>query len=287
MRNYRGTHLLGFFFAAGAMTSAFWWGIPHIVEPWLDDPRQLHGFLYDRSPIQWGTILVFCFILAILVHRALDCSSLLSSLARISSGRSVGGGTVPRLVADRFEEVRLCKASNGPPAAARYCSELSTDDEGNLDRVYGLLSNATQLMLALGFLGTVWGISQSIFGSFENLGDATTSELKEGLQSFTTALGTALDTTVLAIICSLIATVLSTLMQWLETNSAHQLEASVRASLWLDRAVSARDEAARRIESQLSDLRSSVAREIVDVMQPLIDRASQGGDRPSDEREVQ
>ena len=148
---------------------------------------------------------------------------------------------------------------------------MTREDETGLERIYGLLGHGTQLMLALGFFGTVLGISQSMFGSFGKLVGADSNQLKEGLQSFTGALGTALDTTLLAIICSLVASVVTAAMHWLETNGLESLEKSLCQRLSLEVVpIMPAAEVIQVMKAEMSILAQSLLNQMQSSMQELV-----------------
>jgi len=212
-------------------------------------------FLFERSKVQWITLTVFLFILCMVAHRILYHSQIAFGIRMLSENESWDNPSVLSVLADRCRLIDQCKTEHGNRAAFRYNREQTEDDEAGLERIYGLLGHAMQLLLALGFFGTVWGISQSMSGSFGNLAGATTEELKMGLGSFTSALGTALDTTVLAIICSLIASVLTTVMQWMEKNSLHSVEEAISEHFSLERIFSAEDHECQAAEQLAETIR--------------------------------
>lgn len=164
----------------------------------------------------------------------------------------------------RFELVGTCVDSHGNKAAAAYAEELAQRDEENLERVYSLLGSVIQVILAMGFFGTVWGISRSMFTSFTNLNTASADELKQGLGLFTQALSTALDTTVLALVCGIIASIAVTTMRWAEVGSLEDLTDRVKqhfgleVAMWCEDQESKRDQGAALLEAVRQGLKDLV-----------------------------
>lgn len=266
MPTYRGQHIAIFLVIAVASTMLVNIGLPFTIEPLLDDPSKFHAFLYERSLIQWLTVGVLLFVFPILVDRIIRAARLSAAVREHGAAARRRTDELAQAVGMRVEAVQRCKLVHGQEAAAAYCAELRADDESDLDRVYGLVANAMQLMLALGFLGTVWGVSQSVFGSFANLGNATTSELKQSLQGFTAGLATALDTTVLGILCSLAATIFSSVTNWMDVGAVQGLDAMVRRHVWIDRSSALADRGVQGLEAQLEALPGVVATATVEAL---------------------
>ena len=98
-----------------------------------------------------------------------------------------------------------------------------------------------ELNIAAGFLGTVWGVSQSVFSSFGGQSGVTTEHLKSLFDNFSGGLKTALDTTVLGLVCSVIITLIMTGTYWMETNALQALTAQVCSQLSLETALHNRE----------------------------------------------
>jgi hypothetical protein len=253
------------------------WAVLNLVEPMLASPKALHDFFFNRSPIQWLTLGVFFFAIAVLTDRFIYCLLVLRSLRNLSENRPLRGTRAATGVAQRFKRVQACMEANGPRAAVSYSVELASLDEEELNRIYGLLSHATQLMLALGFLGTVWGISRSMSGSFGNLSVGMSTELlKSILGDFSQGLSTALDTTVLGLICSLVTTVLMTTVKWCETSALLTLKELVHSCLSLETAIHHRDaDPLQALQAEISTMAASLIRTTEATMQELVVRSVQ------------
>ncbi|MBI4602192.1 MAG: hypothetical protein HY721_09550 [Planctomycetes bacterium] len=212
-------------FAGGAVvaTAAFLLGVLFGLEPLLADPKPIHDFFFNRTAIQWMTLAVAFFSLIIVVCRAREGRRLAVSLRRLRESPSDRSGLAPAAAA-RIERLREARKKGGPAAVAACGKELAERDADELERSYALVSGSIQLMLALGFFGTIYGVSRQLAGTFPNLADITTEELKRCLSQFTAALGTALDTTVLAVICGLSASVLVALVHWVESAALRGLD---------------------------------------------------------------
>ncbi|MBI3801682.1 MAG: MotA/TolQ/ExbB proton channel family protein [Deltaproteobacteria bacterium] len=272
--SYTITQLAGFFLMAILLTAASLWGLAHGIEPLLANPQSLHDFFFHRSPIQWCTVTVFFFLQSVLVHRMIHHRFMVAGLHALAAGQPLQGKTIAAVVRQRFEKVRTCKKTDGPSAAASYGQDLARRDEEELERIYGFLNGATQLLLALGFLGTVWGISQSMFGAFGNLSGATTDHLKLLLENFSGALSTALDTTVLGIVCSVIVTLILTATQWAETSTLRALTAQVSSQLSLETALYNREgELWQKLQARCATLAEPLLRGIVE---PLVQEMAAG-----------
>lgn len=268
---YTVLHLMAFVAAAIGLTLGARWGVPYCVEPLLADPSALHAFLFQRSPIQWWTLGLFFFALSAMMHRAVYYGRVQLGLRHFATEQTSHEMLPAPLVRDRFATVQACKKHAGAGAAASYNQELASRDEDVLERIYWLLGNMPPLMLALGFLGTVWGISQSMARSFGQLGAVDVAKIKQLLVVFGEALSTALDTTILAIICSLIVTVLLTLVRWLETNGLHTLHSRISDTLSLTTALHTREaELLSRFQPNWASMAEPFLRE---VATPLIQHA--------------
>lgn len=273
---YRTSHLAAFVLAAVVLTVGWLVGIRYLVEPILGDARALHEFFFNRSWIQWMTLAAFFLTLAILGHRVIFQRGVVVALRYLAGSSpfrpSIGGQSV----AYRFEQVRRWKEAHGPIQASRYNHELALQDEAALERIYGLLSHAVQLMMALGFLGTVWGVSQSMSGSFGSLAGASTEILKSILGNFTNGLSTALDTTVLGLISSLITTVSMTAVKWSETHALQALGERVCTVLSIDSTAHSREiEPLQLLQAELSSIAASLAQTTERAMNELVIRSVQ------------
>ena len=184
-------------------------------------PTAVHAFFFERSFIQWGTMMMFFFAAAILVRRLRSHWAVQEGLVDLASGRerSLPAG----VVRERFERVEQCLKSEGQKAAPDYARQLAERDEEDLDQIYSMLNRVIQMVAALGFFGTVWGISRSMFNSFSNLDKASPDQLKSGLGSFSQALSTALDTTVLALVCGIVLSIAVTVVHWAESGGLRSL----------------------------------------------------------------
>jgi hypothetical protein len=252
---YGARQFAAFVTTALVATAAFLGAILYGVEPRLADPAALHAFLFERTPIQWCTLAVFFFVVSVLVHRVVQQRQIRAQLARLESGRPPRHG----VVAERLQVLSACKRTRGADGAPALRRELGARDEEQLGRTYGLLQNAVQLMLALGFLGTVWGISRSLFDSFLLLSGAETDQLRAGQQGFAGAMATALDTSVLGLVTSLLATILMAGIQWGEASVHGQLDDLVGEALALNGVTGNAAPAPARLEEELSGLSQALA----------------------------
>ena len=222
---------LGTFVLCGAvLTGLALLGVREGLEPFLaESPRgeplqqAVHAFLFERTPVQWCTLGVFFSVLTLLAHRMLRLRSVRSALRQIRAGRTHAAEVKEDLVRSRFEQVGACRQRHGERTAAACMDDLNRRDEEALEHLYVLLGSGVQIMLALGFFGTIWGISRSMFGAFGDLSTASPAELRQGLGSFTTALSIALDTTVLGMSCALVASVAMTGVRWAEVRILKEL----------------------------------------------------------------
>jgi biopolymer transport protein ExbB/TolQ len=123
---------------------------------------------------------------------------------------------------------------------SQILSDLDAQDAANSYRVPQVLAWTVPM---LGFLGTVWGIAQSlssftgIMGNVDNV-----SQIKEGLGAITGGLGVAFDTTLLGIFFSIIITGLMAYLQRWENNSLDRFD---RISLDLLKTLSIRESQAQ------------------------------------------
>jgi biopolymer transport protein ExbB/TolQ len=227
------------------------------------------------------TLGTFWFTLAVLLHRLVHRARVGVGLRQLASNqseealrRALQRRVVADAVADRFEAVRRSKRTQGVAAAVARNGELGGRDEEALARVYGLVGSAVQLMLALGFLGTVWGISRSLFGSFALLADGSVEHLRAGLQGFTVGLSTALDTSVLGLLCGLVTTVLMSAVEWGETNGLQRLTALVAERLGLGEGREAQPTVAATVEAELRKVVATLARDAQHAMIDIVGRAA-------------
>ena len=116
-------------------------------------------------------------------------------------------------------------------------------------------------MLALGFLGTVWGISRALFGSFGVLGAVSPDELQAGLGAFVGALGTALDTSVLGLVTGLSITVASAALRWFETGTLEELDRLVAQALVIDAVSADRPQPLDGLQSELTRIGAGLVEE--------------------------
>ncbi|MFQ5728847.1 MAG: MotA/TolQ/ExbB proton channel family protein [Waddliaceae bacterium] len=250
---YKGSQLGIFLLIAITLTTGILLSVHFFIES-----DTIKGFLLERSIVQWFTLTVFLFILCMIADRSFYLKRIILGIRILTDNGSWEDPLVPSALAARCRLIDECKRVHGNRATFRYSQQLSEEDDAELDRIYGLLGQAIQFLLALGFFGTVWGISQSMFGSFGNLASASTEELKAGLGTFTGALGTAMDTTVLAIVCSLIATLLTTIVRWFEQNSLSSLEKAVSKHFSLERIFPAEDHECQAAEQLSETIRDQV-----------------------------
>lgn len=267
---YRARHLAAFVIAAVLATAAFLGGLLYGLEPRLADPRAVHEFFFNRSPIQWCTLAVFFFALSVLGQRTVGHRRLRRDLRALEAGRPPRRGPV----AERLRELSACKQAKGPEAAAGVAGELANRNDETLGRTYGVLQQAVQLMLALGFLGTVWGISRSLFGSFALLSGTETEQLRAGLEGFTVALSTALDTSVLGLVCGLVATVIIAIAQWAETDASQLIDRLVSRALALDGVAPEGRLSLDRLQAELTQLGHTLARDARATVATIVTRSA-------------
>lgn len=229
--------------------------------------RFLYGFFFERSPIQWVTLTVFLFALGIVFDRLLrlralrrEVRDLLEQLpaalagCRPPTGLSWREGT--GIVERRVREIRAMWQSGGWAVARAWQRELAARDEGAMERVYQTLGSLVTVMLALGFFGTVLGISASLFASYGMLAELDIETLKEGLQTFTGGLGTALDTTVLAMLLAIVLTVLTTVVHGREAAELRSLDQALDDYLARGQAA---EESASQVHRLLRGMHDSLA----------------------------
>jgi biopolymer transport protein ExbB/TolQ/gas vesicle protein len=212
------------------------YGLVPILDKTLDLPdtaRAIRGFFFERTAIQWCTMWVFFFSVTVLAARCSRHWALAKALNDLEQGSALPTdlSRLHGLVRRRLEALRSCIEQHGREAAYVEAERLAERDEESVHQVFSLLGSAVQVMLALGFFGTVWGISRSMFGSFSDLASeaaASPDEIKVGLKHFTRALGTALDTTVLALVCGVLTSIVMTVLQWAEVGGLHRLAEQAR-----------------------------------------------------------
>ena len=257
MTVYGARHFLAFVVAGLIGTATCLGMVAYGIGPLLADPTALHDFFFARSAIQWVTLFVFCLAGTILADRWLRVRRLRAGLAGLALGRPPRDGAV----ADRLRALSQRKHGHGAGAAAALRRELAALDVEQSGRTYGLVANAVQLMLALGFLGTVWGISRALFGSFGVLGAVSPDELQAGLGAFVGALGTALDTSVLGLVTGLSITVASAALQWFETGTLEELDRLVAQALVIDAVSADRPQPLDGLQSELTRIGAGLVEE--------------------------
>lgn len=281
MNTYSASSLFRFFLLAILLSAAFL----ALVSDWKtagasEWQHAVYVFFFERSRIQWLTLSVLFLALSILAHRAWLHIRLVRDLRLIRQDAEFPDDARQRHAGRRAERVSECLDQAGPRAADGCNRQLAFEDEKALDRIYRLLGYSIQFMLALGFFGTVFGISRSLFGSFGDIGTLTPEVLKEGLGDFTTNLGTALDTTVLAIIGSLVVSALMTLTNWLEANGLNALETRIADAIprdvaRLDWQVGLAERVEERLRQDLKDIVEILAAESRTAMEGLVDRTAE------------
>lgn len=256
---YSIAQLAAFTIMSIAITAIVLFGISHGLEPVLvrlslsDLARAMHAFFFERSVIQWCTLCVFFLSIVLLVSRSMHQSAVRRSLLTLASldlRTSQLSGDLARLVRERIEKVKRCESEHGRSATYTYAQELALRDDDHMEQIYSLLGSAVQVMLALGFFGTVWGISRSMFGSFTQLsGTISGEQIRAGLQGFTAALSTALDTTVLGLVCGILTSIAVTAMRWAEVGGLNELTEMVREKFDLKVQASPKEAGAEQVSA--------------------------------------
>lgn len=196
----------------------------------LSDGQRLHEIIFDRGPIPHIILIASAWALAILIAKLRNMrrfgkenqkiqlftekihkqfsnagnnfdlqqkSEIDKSLNWLSESREKK--RISLLVRDCLEvspEFALKRA--------QIFSDLDAQDAANEYKVPQVLAWAVPM---LGFLGTVWGIAQSLSSFTGIMGDVdNVSHIKEGLSTITGGLGIAFDTTLLGIFFAIIIT---------------------------------------------------------------------------------
>lgn len=265
---------------AGALLS-----VRYLLEPALESLAlpgiggAVHAFLFERSPVQWCTLSMFFFSLTVVAARLIHHSAIRRSL-QVIAPLDVLAQEIParvvRLVGERIKSIRTCLATHGRNAAVWEAEDLARRDEDNMEQVYALLGSAVQVMLSLGFFGTVWGISRSMFGSFSELSGGAPEQIRTGLRQFTEALSTALDTTVLALVCAILASIAVTVMRWAEAGGLTELAELMRKKFDLvaQSETAAARQAAREISAAGAESAGHLREFAAQTMQTLNEKIS-------------
>jgi len=167
---------------------------------WLSEPGdRIHDFLFDRSVVQYVTLLVFALVVTLLGYRLIGHLRSTKELRKIQLGENCG--TIPDSPLGRH--IRTWKDTltrQGAGTAIVLAERFAEEREKETQRGYELINFLVCSLPALGLFGTMLGLSSALSvafskGSFE----------KESIQGFVSSLGTALDTTVLALACAMAA----------------------------------------------------------------------------------
>ena len=228
----------------------------------LSDGRRLQEIIFDRGPIPHTILIASAWALAILVakrrnmkssgkhHQEIQVftekihkqfsntvnnfdlrqkSEIDKSLNWLSESREKK--RISLLVRDCLEvspEFALKRA--------QIFSDLDAQDAANGYKVPQVLAWAVPM---LGFLGTVWGIAQSLSSFTGIMGDVdNVSHIKEGLSTITGGLGIAFDTTLLGIFFAIIITGAMAYLQRRENKLLNQFD---RTALGLLKTLSIRE----------------------------------------------
>jgi hypothetical protein len=140
-------------------------------------------------------------------------------------------GLPSQFVARRLSEAEARRKAKGPTEALSLVEAFHVQDIEGSAAVFGLLGTAVQLMLAMGFFGTVWGISRSMFQSFTGLAGTTAEQISGALGQFTSGLSTALDTTVTGLVCAITCGLLIAAVEWGEEETLTDLARYLRERL--------------------------------------------------------
>jgi hypothetical protein len=213
-----------FFIAALILAACSAAGVNLLVIPCLntidaDLAKAVDQFFFGTG-IQWCTFTVFFFIMVILVARMIEQRAIKRSLILLRNRdpkRTCSPSDIPsKFVGERISQVDESARTKGPIEATSLAGIISESNSEGSGAVFGLLGTAVQLMLAIGFFGTVWGISRSMFKSFTGLAGNTAEQISQALGQFTSGLSTALDTTVAALVCAIFSGLWMAAVEWAE-----------------------------------------------------------------------
>jgi biopolymer transport protein ExbB/TolQ len=237
LMRYSAPQLVAFCAASLILTCGTVVGVRFLVIPTLEmmDADHVARFVYQyflATSVQWCTFCAFFFALIILTARAMEQRAIRKSLVvlrRDGTEISRQPANLPsQFVARRVSQVETCCQTKGPTEALSLVEAFHTQNTEGSAAVFGLLGTAVQLMLAMGFFGTVWGISRSMFQSFTGLAGTTAAQVSGALGQFTSGLSTALDTTVTGLVCAIVSGLLIAAVEWAEQETLTDLAAYLR-----------------------------------------------------------
>ena len=197
------------FLAALIALEGFWLLLRLLGEPgvWAYD-------LMHRTRLQWLTVSIFIFSISALFGRMASVGRERRALSALKGGARFAApekGTV----ASRLGALRADAATLSPAEIRERDWLRGEEDQSVAVGVYSAFGDLVQLMLGVGFLGTVLGLSQSFAASFGNVsGDA--DALVDSIGCFAGGLSTALDTTLLGLGCALVVSLVAVLARWME-----------------------------------------------------------------------
>jgi biopolymer transport protein ExbB/TolQ len=195
----------------------------------------VYEFIFHRSIIQWFTLALYVFTLVILVDRFVSHRREERALRGMGSSPR---GTRPDsdFAAERFRRTDAALAKQSKREVADQTQMWLDEDRDSLNGAHSTIMDFVQVMLGLGFLGTIAGLDQSFFAALGAHGggiDAVTNSMAQ----FAKGLATALDTTLLGLGCGMTVTLLSLLTRSREERLVDLLHEKV--SRHIDQAIPA------------------------------------------------
>jgi biopolymer transport protein ExbB/TolQ len=196
--------------------------------------NRLYEFFFHRTFVQCLITGTFSLTMVLLIQRF---SGILNEKANLL--KLTNQDYCPEEVNSKaIVQVRLTQLHNylikhGGVAASTFAERIKEEDEQTLQREYGLINNLIQTTLALGFFGTVYGLSGSLFEAFSST-NVTTDTIGQSISRFTQALSTALDTTILGLVCGMIAGVFAMICRRQEETLFLNIGNFIRKRLSLD-----------------------------------------------------
>ncbi len=185
----------------------------------------VHQFIFNRSIIQWFTLGLYFFTLVILVDRIVSHHREERALRGMGSSAR-GARPESEFAAERFCRADAALARQSRRETADQAQMWLDEDKDNLNGAHATIMDFVQVMLGLGFLGTIAGLDQSFFAALGANGggiEAVTASMGQ----FAKGLATALDTTLLGLGCGMTVTLLSLLVRSREERFVDLLHAKV------------------------------------------------------------
>ena len=188
----------------------------------------LHAFLFDRSPVQWLSILMACFGLHVLSEKTRSLAKqqrhLRSAEWKSYATGDSGAARALGYVRHRISTIFTISATHSPSFSKDAAKDLADEDNQVLNESYMLPGEVVQILPLVGFFGTVWGLSKGLYNNFVLQGEDSTN-------SFANAIGTAFDTTLLALFLTIALSIAQSILRRSEQGMLEKLDRFIESNL--------------------------------------------------------